>query len=77
MYIKESEYDQISFTIVDRFIKQAKELKSMGKHPAKFDMDIAINAYLPEKYNEDWTKHNERKLRKYIELEIRMKKAGI
>ena len=83
MYIKDSEYEQIAFIIVKGFIDGIKEIIEAGKVPAKFDMDTAINNYLPTKYLDKntttdnyWTKHNEKKLRLYIKTEITRRKLS-
>ncbi len=84
MYIKAMEYDIIAYTIVSKFLKSYKHLKSTGLTPAPFNEDEAIHQWLPDKYLDEntdsinyWTKHNERKLRKYIKLEVTRRKARI
>ncbi len=87
MYIKELEYETIATRTLNSYInwiKQTKEInESMNidyKYPTKINIHEAITKFLPDKYQDDtttplsyWTKHNERKLYKYIELEIKRK----
>lgn len=81
MYIKDDEYEQIAFVVVKGFTDGVETVIESGNIPAKFDMDYAIDEYLPEKYLDKnntadnyWTKHNEKKLRKYIKTEITRRK---
>ncbi len=77
MYIKDFDYENIAFTIIKIYIEGVKRIKESGNIPAKFDIEQAIHNGLPEKYLDKnttndsyWTKHNEKKLRKYIKTEI-------
>ena len=78
MYIREFDYTQIAFVIVQKSIDSIKAAIAAGLTPdSSFDADKAINNYLPKKYNDEntnersyWTKHNTIKLKKYISSEI-------
>lgn len=56
------------------------QIAKSGKKPAPLTVDYVMN-YFPARWMDDntegigWTKHNEAKLQKYIDLEIRMVKA--
>lgn len=82
MYINDFRYGQLAFVIVQGFVDDFRFLKDQGLIPAKFDINIAIKNYLPEKYNDDntdsrsgvWTSHNEQKLKKYIKVELQIRR---
>ncbi len=80
MRLRTFEYEQIAFVIVKSYIERCKIVKEAGRTPSKFDVYCEINASFPEKYNDDnttpenrWTKHNENKLKKYVDLEARLR----
>ena len=77
MYIKTFNYEQIAFVVVKNYLKKREISINAGRKPSSFDVYYEITCSLPEKYNDEnttpnsyWTKHNEKKLRKYIKNEI-------
>lgn len=86
MYIKDDEYENIAYTVIRNFLDDAKKIIEAGKNPAKWNVDKAMDRYIPERYSDEecekrsnsihnyWTKHNTAKLKKYIKTEITRRK---
>lgn len=89
MYIKDFDYENAAYTIMEKYIAWIKKNKEINEskgikyiYPKTVDTQKAIDMFIPEKYLDEnttstsyWTKHNDKKLYKYVQTEITRRKA--
>ena len=81
MRIKEQEYKQAAWVMVRDAVRNFKAVLDSGKTPSRITLDSIMRYQFPSKWTDEntkgkgFTQHNEKTLRKYVSIELRVQKS--